>query len=83
MGASEEGEFHLVMDANVSNPIQFLLHFYLFDFYFKRPVRGHFPRMVTSGDNVTHKHFTDKRRLDHDETPFPLAMPPRATILAC
>jgi hypothetical protein len=30
---------------------------------------------VTSGGNVTHKHFTEMRRLAHDETPFLLAMP--------
>ena len=38
--------------------------------------------MVTSGGNVTHKHFTEMRRLGRDETPFLLAMPPRATTLA-
>jgi hypothetical protein len=36
--------------------------------YFKRLVRGHFPSVVTIGGNVTHKHFTEMRRLDHDET---------------
>jgi hypothetical protein len=30
---------------------------------------------VTSGGNVTHKHFTEMRRLARDETPFLLAMP--------
>jgi hypothetical protein len=82
MGASEEGELHLVMDANVSKPIQCLLSFYLIAFSFKRLVRGHCPGVVTSGDNVTHKHFTEMRRLARDETPFLLAMPPRATTLA-
>jgi hypothetical protein len=82
VGASEEGELHLVMDANVSKPIQCLLSFYLIVFSFKRLVRGHCPGVVTNGDNVTHKHFTDIRRLAHDETPFLLAMPPRATTLA-
>jgi hypothetical protein len=81
VGASEEGELHLVMDANVSNPIQFLLPFYLIDFSFKRLVRGHCTVVVTSGDNVTHKHFTEMRRLSRDETPFLLDMPPRATTL--
>jgi hypothetical protein len=82
MGASEEGELHLVMDANVSKPIQCLLSFYLIVFSFKRLVRGHCPGVVTSGDNVTHKHFMEMRRLARDETPFLLAMPPRATTLA-
>jgi hypothetical protein len=81
VGASEEGELHLVMDANVSKPIQCLLALYLIDFSFKRLVRGHCPGVVTSGDNVTHKHFTKMRRLARDETPFLLAMPPRATTL--
>jgi hypothetical protein len=35
VGASEEGELHLVMDANVSKPIQCLLSFYLIVFSFK------------------------------------------------
>ena len=81
VGASEEGELHLVMDANVSKPIQCLLSFYLIDFSFKRLVRGNCPDVVTSDDNVTHNHFTEMRRLAHDETPFLLAMPPRVTTL--
>jgi hypothetical protein len=32
VGASEEGELHLVMDANVSKPIQCLLYFILLFF---------------------------------------------------
>jgi hypothetical protein len=56
--------------------------FYLIVFSFKRLVRGHCPGVVTSGDNVTHKHFMEMRRLAHDETPFLLAMPPKATTLA-
>jgi hypothetical protein len=81
VGASEEGELYLVMDANISKPIQCLLYFYLIYFSFKRLVRGHCPDVVTSGDNVTHKHFTEMRRLARDETPFLLAMPPRDTTL--
>ena len=82
VGASEEGEMHLVMDVNVSKPIQCPLYFYIIYFYFKRLVRGHYPGVVTSGDNVTHNNFTEMRRLAHDETPFLLAMPPIATTLA-
>jgi hypothetical protein len=82
MGAYEEGDMHLVMDENVSNPIQFILSFYIIYFLFKRLVRGHCPGMVTSGDNVTHKHFMEMRRMACDETPFLLDMPPRATTLA-
>jgi hypothetical protein len=58
------------------------LPFYLIAFSFKRIVGGHCPGMVTSGDSVTHKHFMEMRRLARDETPFLLAMPPRATTLA-
>ena len=47
VGASEEGELHLVMDANVSKPIQCLLSFYLIVFSFKILVRGHFRSVVT------------------------------------
>ena len=81
VGASEEGELHLVMDANVSKHIQLILPFYLIAFYLKRLVRGHFPGVVTNGDNVTHKHFTKMRRLARDETPFLLTSKPRATTL--
>jgi hypothetical protein len=81
VGAFEEGELHLVMDANVSKPIRCLLPFYLIVFSFNRIVGGHCPGVVTNGDSVTHRHFTEMRRLDRDETPFLLAMPPRATTL--
>ena len=81
MGASVEGEMHLIMDAIVSYPIQCLLLLVLLLFLFKGKVGGHCPGVVTNGDNVTHKHFTEMRRLARDETPFLLAMPPRATTL--
>jgi hypothetical protein len=51
-------------------------------FSFKRIAGGHYPSVVTSGDSVTHKHFMEMRRLARDETPFLLAMLPRATTLA-
>jgi hypothetical protein len=53
--------------------------FILIAFSFKNIVKGHFPSVVTNGGNVTHKHFMEMRRLVRDETPFLLAMPPRAT----
>jgi hypothetical protein len=82
-----EGELHLIMDAIVSYPIQCLLFFIFIAFglflsCFKGRAGGHCPGLVTGGDNVTHKHFTEMRRLTRDETPFLLAMPPRATTLA-
>jgi len=80
-----EGELHLVIDAIVSYPIYFLLllallSFDLFLLCFKGRVEGHFPDLETRGDNVIHKHFTEMRRLARDETPFLLAMPPRARV---
>ena len=81
MGASVEGELHLVMDVIVSYPIQCLLLFVLLLLIFKRIVGGHCPSMVTSGDSVTHKRFMEMRRLAHDETPFLLSMPPGDTTL--
>jgi hypothetical protein len=66
VGASEEGDLQLIMDENVSKPIQFHLPFYIIVFPFKRIARGHFPGVVTSCDSVTHKHFIEMRRLDHD-----------------
>ena len=77
-GASIERDLHLIMDAH---SIPFILTLIAFDFLFKGKVGGHYPRMVTKGDSVTHKHFTKMRKLAHDETPFLLAMPPRATTL--
>jgi hypothetical protein len=64
--------------CNVSKPIH---AFYLHLFSSKILVKGHCPVLVTNGGNVSHKHFTEMRRLAHDETPFLLAMPPRATTL--
>jgi hypothetical protein len=79
VGASEESELHLVMDANVSNPIQCLLPFYLISFSFKRIDGGHFPGMVTM---TTHNHFMEMRRLTRDQIPFLLDMPPKSTTMA-
>jgi hypothetical protein len=69
------------MDANVSKPIH-AFYLYIYDFFLKKLVKGHCPGVMTSGGNVTHKHFTEMRRLARDETPFILAMPPRDTTLA-
>jgi hypothetical protein len=62
----------------------FILSFIAFDLLllcFKGRVEGHCPGLVTIGDNIIHKHFTKMRRLALDETPFLLAMTPRATTL--
>jgi hypothetical protein len=81
VGASVEGELHLVMDSIVLYPIQCLLFFVLFLFLFNRIVGGHCLSVVTNGDSITHNHFMEMRRLARDETPFLLAMTPRATTL--
>jgi hypothetical protein len=82
VGASVESESHLVMDAIVSYPIQCLFTLCFIAFSLKRIDGGHCPGVVTSGDNVTPKHFTEMRRLSRDKTAFLLTMPPRATTLA-
>jgi hypothetical protein len=64
------------------SPFNAFLPFYLIAFFFQENSWGTLPGVVTSGDSVTHKHFTEMRRLARDETPFLLAMPPRATTLA-
>jgi hypothetical protein len=50
----------------------FILGLIAFEFIFKGKIGGHCPGMVTTGDSVTHKHFTEMRRLARDETPFSL-----------
>jgi hypothetical protein len=47
-------------------PFNAFLPFILISFSFKRIAGGHCPSMVISGDNVTHKHFTEMRRLVRD-----------------
>ena len=76
MGASVEGELHLSWMQIFPSPfMHFNLHFS------KMLIKGHFPSLVTSSGNVSHKHFTRMRRLAHDETPFPFSMPLRDTTL--
>jgi hypothetical protein len=86
MGAFVEGEMHLFMNAIVSYPIHFLLllnfvSFDIFLLFFKEIIEGHFPHLMTRGDSVIHRHFTEMRRLACDETPFLLDMPARSTTL--
>ena len=81
VGVFVEGEMRLSWMQMFPSPfVPFV--FILIAFSFKKLVRGHCPGEVTSGGNVTHKHFMEMRRLARDETPFLLAMPPRATTLA-
>jgi hypothetical protein len=68
----------------LANILAFILSFISFDLFllcFKGIVEGHCPSLMTRGDNVIHKHFTEMRRMARDETPFLLAMPPRPTTL--
>jgi hypothetical protein len=64
------------------NPFNVVLSFILLIFLSREYLGDIALPVVTSGDNVTHKHFTEMRRLACDETPFLLAMTPRATTLA-
>jgi hypothetical protein len=61
------------------SPFYAFLPFYLIVFFFQENRWGTLP---WRGDSVTHKHFTEMRKLARDETPFLLAMLPRATTLA-
>jgi hypothetical protein len=81
VGASKEGELQLSWIKMFPSPFMPSI-FIIIDFYFKRIARGHFLGVVINVGIVTHKHFMEMRRSDHDETPFLLAMPPRATTLA-
>jgi hypothetical protein len=80
VGAFVEGELHLSWMQMFPSPFMPFI-FILISFSFKKLVRGHCPGVVTSGGDVTHTHFTEMRRLSHDDNPFLLAMPPRATTL--
>jgi hypothetical protein len=81
VGAFEEGELHLSWMQMFQSPFMHLSLILIY-FSFKRLVRGQCLGVVTSGGNVTHNHFMEMRRLACDETPFLLAMSPRATTLA-
>jgi hypothetical protein len=56
VGAFVEGELHLSWMQMFPSPFMpFIL--ILYSFSFKKLIRGHCPCVVTSGGNVTHKHF--------------------------
>ena len=56
VGAFVEGELHLSWMQMFPSPFMpFIL--YSYSFFFKKLIRGHFPGVVTNGDNVTHKYF--------------------------
>jgi hypothetical protein len=38
----------------------------IFIIFSKMLIKGHFPSLLTSGGNVSHKHFTEMRRLARD-----------------
>ena len=57
VGAFVEGELHLSWMQMFPSPLMpFILYFFSF-FSFKKLIRGHYPGVLTSGGNVTHKHF--------------------------
>jgi hypothetical protein len=57
VGASVEGELHLVMDVIVSHPIQCLLLFVLLLFLSKRIAGGHYPGVVTKWMTVSYRYM--------------------------
>ena len=84
VGAFIEGQLHLECNCFLAHSLPFslsIISFVLFLLCFKEIVEGHCPGLMTKDDNVIHKHFTEMRRMACDETPFLLAMPPRATTL--
>jgi hypothetical protein len=54
VGAFVEGKLHLSWMQFFPSPF---MPFILYFFFFMRLIRGHCPRVVTSGDNVTQKYF--------------------------
>ena len=60
MGAFVEGELHLSWMQFFPSPF---MPFILYFFFFKRLFRGHYPGVVTSGGNVTHKHFHENEKV--------------------
>jgi hypothetical protein len=56
MGAFVEGELNLSWMQMFPSPFM-PLFFVLYCLFFKKLIRGHYPGVVTSGGNVTHKHF--------------------------
>jgi hypothetical protein len=53
-GCSESREMQGLL---VSNPIHAFYYLFFTDFSSKKLIRGHCHGVVTSGGNVTHKHF--------------------------
>jgi hypothetical protein len=56
LGAFVEDELHLSWMQMFPSPFMPFM-FILYCFFFKKPIRGHCPGVVTSGGNVTLKHF--------------------------
>jgi hypothetical protein len=50
------------MDENVSKPIHAFYLYSFIAFCFKKLIKGHCASVVTSGDNVTHKHFHENEK---------------------
>jgi hypothetical protein len=50
------------LDANVSKPIHAFYSLFFIAFSFKKLIKGHCLGVVTSGGNVTHKHFNENEK---------------------
>jgi hypothetical protein len=57
VGAFAEGELHLSWMQMFPSPFMPFILISLLLFSFKKLIRGYCPDVVTSGGNVTHKHF--------------------------
>jgi hypothetical protein len=57
VGAFVEGELHLSWMQLFPSPFMPFYSYFFIVFSFKRLIRGHCPRVVTSGGSVTHKYF--------------------------
>jgi hypothetical protein len=62
VGAFVEGEMHLSWMQMLPSPFMDFI-FILYLFFFKKLIRGHRPSMVTSGGNVTKKHFHENEKV--------------------
>jgi hypothetical protein len=57
VGAFVEGELHLSWMQMFPSPFMPFIILFFIAFSFKKLIRGHCSGVVTSGGNVTHKHF--------------------------
>jgi hypothetical protein len=62
VGASVESELHMSWMQMFPSPFMHFI-FILISFYFKKLIKVHYPSVLTSGGNVTHKHFHENEKV--------------------